>query len=116
MPKGGLEPPRVASHGPQPCASASSATSASCVDSKPETLDYKSSKTSFRLWVGTLTSCRIRQAKNSTQKPYFGFGVGLVVWLLPGDFAFEFIEVVPDELLVAGEDEVAGTGAAGEGC
>ena len=28
MPKGGLEPPRVASHAPQTCASASSATSA----------------------------------------------------------------------------------------
>src|SRR5438128_9514412 len=32
MPKGGLEPPRVASHGPQPCASTSSATSASGTD------------------------------------------------------------------------------------
>ncbi len=31
VPKGGLEPPRVASHGPQPCASASSATSAQVV-------------------------------------------------------------------------------------
>ena len=28
VPKGGLEPPRVSSHGPQPCASTSSATSA----------------------------------------------------------------------------------------
>ena len=28
VPKGGLEPPRVASHAPQTCASASSATSA----------------------------------------------------------------------------------------
>ncbi len=28
MPKGGLEPPRVTSHAPQTCASASSATSA----------------------------------------------------------------------------------------
>jgi hypothetical protein len=49
-------------------------------------------------------------------KRYFDFGVGLAVWVLPGGFAFEFIEVVPDELLVAGGDEVAGAEAAGEGC
>src|SRR5438876_11756055 len=30
VPKGGLEPPRVAPHAPQTCASASSATSAQC--------------------------------------------------------------------------------------
>ena len=49
-------------------------------------------------------------------KRYFDLGVGFAVWVLPGGFAFEFIEVVPDELLVAGEDEVAGAVAAGEGC
>src|SRR5262250_1966968 len=32
LPKGGLEPPRVASHAPQTCASASSATSAQVVN------------------------------------------------------------------------------------
>src|SRR5713226_8753893 len=32
VPKGGLEPPRVAPHAPQTCASASSATSAKCVE------------------------------------------------------------------------------------
>jgi hypothetical protein len=40
----------------------------------------------------------------------------LAVWVLSGGFAFEFIEVVPDELLVAGEDEVAGAVVTGEGC
>src|SRR5881296_3697082 len=35
VPKGGLEPPRVAPHAPQTCASASSATSAKCVESIP---------------------------------------------------------------------------------
>src|SRR5262249_26836810 len=35
VPKGGLEPPRVAPHAPQTCASASSATSAKSVVSIP---------------------------------------------------------------------------------
>ena len=49
-------------------------------------------------------------------KRYFDFGVGFAVWVLPGGFAFEFTEVVPDELPVDGEDEVGGAGAAGDGC
>ena len=49
-------------------------------------------------------------------KRYFGFGVGLAVWVLPGGFAFEFTEVVPDELVVPGEAEVAGAVVTGEGC
>ena len=47
---------------------------------------------------------------------YFGFGVGLAVWVLAGGFAFEFTEVVPDELVVPGEAEVAGAVVTGEGC
>ena len=48
-------------------------------------------------------------------KRYFDFGVGLAVWVLAG-FAFGFIEVVPDELVVPGEAEVAGAVVTGEGC
>jgi hypothetical protein len=49
-------------------------------------------------------------------KRYFDFGVGLAVWVLPGAFAFEFTEVVPDELVVPCEGEVAGAVVTGEGC
>ena len=94
VPKGGLEPPRVASHGPQPCASASSATSAQIVR-------YQFPTQPFELLTSTLSA----KYQRSVRRYFVGEAAGDV--LGAGESAG-----AAGAMLATGEAAVAGVGVA----
>src|ERR1700730_9387440 len=73
VPKGGLEPPRVAPHAPQPCASANSATSAQRTESMPwPRAACQSAAESKHASDGRLTQPRIQRVAYSLSEEVVG--------------------------------------------